>query len=173
MNKLPLLLAALVATAGAGLAHDVQAYERGRTVQRGDRSGQVSAWRSNARFDSQRQRQWQGDGDGNASASRSGHLNGSEGGSANTQGSAWRHDDGSAGRQGSTSFSGPEGASLDSSGGISRDGDGNFSGSRSTEATGRDGNHYSGTTTVANGSLVHSGSCSNAAGETVACRGGR
>ena len=55
-------------------------------------------------------------------------------------------------------------------GGFMRDADGNVDGSRSTSVTGRNGNSYSGSTTLDNGVLTHSHSCTNAAGDVVSCR---
>ena len=60
---------------------------------------------------------------------------------------------------------------MNTSGSIARDADGNVNGSRSTSATGRNGNSYNGSTTVQNGVVTHTGACTNAAGEAIACRG--
>lgn len=54
-------------------------------------------------------------------------------------------------------------------GGIGRDADGNVSGARDTTATGANGNGYTGSTTVSGGTVTHTGTCTNASGETITC----
>ena len=174
MSKTPLLIAtAFVLCATALFAGHADARERSRAVQRTAQGGSVAVERSNARFESQRQRAWQADGQGNASASRNGRIAGVHGGSAGAERSAYRNADGSAGRQGSAYANGPNGGSASTSGGISRDADGNVTGARTTTATGANGNGYTGSTTVSDGTLVHTRSCTNAAGEAIACPRGR
>lgn len=170
MSKTPLLIAAAFALCATTLIADpAQARERSRAVQRTAQGGSVAVERSNARFDSQRQRGWQTDGQGNASAARSGSISGANGGSAGYDRSAYRNADGSAGRQGSAYANGPNGGTASTSGGFSRDADGNVTGARSTTATGANGNSYTGSTTVSDGTLVHTLSCTNAAGDAIAC----
>ncbi|WP_238394720.1 hypothetical protein [Pseudoxanthomonas wuyuanensis] len=169
MNKTPLLLAVLLGS--TLLASHADARERSRTVQRTAHGGSVAVDRSNPRFDSQRQRNWQADGQGNASGARSGSAAGAYGGHAGYQQSAYRNADGSAGRQGSAHANGRYGGSGSTRGALARDADGNVNGARSTNATGANGNHYSGSTTMSDGTLVHTRSCTNASGEAVACRG--
>lgn len=170
MNKTPLLIATAFALCATTLFADhTEARERSRAVQRTAQGGSVAVDRSNARFDSQRQRGWQADGQGNASGSRSGSIAGARGGNAGYQGSAYRNDDGSAGRQGSAYANGPNGGSASTSGGISRDADGNVNGARNTTATGANGSGFSGSTTVTDGSVTRTATCTNAGGETVAC----
>ncbi len=78
--------------------------------------------------------------------------------------------DGTVSRSANASTSGARG-SASSQGSFTRSADGTASGSRSTSATNAaTGNSYSGTTTLSNGQLSHSGTCTNAAGETIACR---
>lgn len=174
MNTTSLLaaitLAAVVLTA---TSPDAQARDRTRSVDRSAQGGHVAASRSNAKFDSQRQRDWKADGQGNVAGSSSGSIAGASGGGAARQSSAYRNADGSAGRQGSASVSGPNGGSAATSGSIARSADGSVAGSRTTSATGANGNGYNGSTTVSNGNVTHSGTCTNAAGETIACRGDR
>ncbi len=55
------------------------------------------------------------------------------------------------------------------SGSITRDADGNVNGSRGTSVTGKNGNSYNGSTTVQDGTVTHTATCTNAAGETIAC----
>jgi hypothetical protein len=170
MSKTPLLIAATFALCASTLFADhAEARERSRAVQRTAQGGSVATERSNARFDSQRQRTWQADGQGNASAARSGSISGANGGNAGYEGSAYRNADGSAGRQGSAYANGPNGGTASTSGGISRDADGNVMGARSTTATGANGNSYNGSTTVSGGTVSHTGTCTNASGETIAC----
>lgn len=170
MNKTPLLLA-IVLLGSTLLANHTDARERSRTVQRAAHGGSVAVDRSNTRFDSQRQRNWQADGQGNASGARSGSATGAHGGHADYQQSAYRNADGSAGRQGSAHVNGRYGGSVSTSGTLARDSDGSFAGVRSTAANGANGNRYSGSTTVSDGTLVHTRSCTNASGEAIACRG--
>ena len=54
---------------------------------------------------------------------------------------------------------------------MTRDANGNVVGGRSTTATGQNGNSYDGSTTVSNGTVTHTGTCTNAAGEVISCRG--
>ena len=44
-----------------------------------------------------------------------------------------------------------------------------MTGARSTTATGANGNSYTGSTTVSDGTLVHTRNCTNAAGDAIAC----
>ena len=174
MSKTPFLIATAFALCATTLFADhAEARERSRAVQRTAQGGSVAVERSNARFDSQRQRDWQADGQGNASGSRSGNIAGTDGGSAGYDRSAYRNADGSAGRQGSAYANGPNGGAASTSGGISRDADGNVSGARSTTATGANGNSYNGSTTLSGGTVTHTGTCTNASGEAIACPRGR
>jgi hypothetical protein len=66
---------------------------------------------------------------------------------------------------------GPNGGSASTSGGVTKDANGNVVGGRSTTATGQNGNSYDGSTTVSNGTVTHTGTCTNAAGEVISCRG--
>ena len=170
MNKTPLLLATVLL--GSTLfAADIDARERSRTVQRTAHGGNVAVDRSSPRVDSQRQRSWHTDGQGNAQGARSGSVDGRHGGNAGYQQNADRHDDGSAGRQTSAYANGRHGGSASTSGAVTRDADGNVSGARSTTATGANGNHYSSSTTMSDGALIHTRSCTNPSGEAIACRG--
>lgn len=174
MSKTPFLIATAFALCATTLFADhADARERSRAVQRTAQGGSVAVERGNARFDSQRQRNWQADGQGNATAARSGAISGANGGSAGYDRSAYRNADGSAGHQGSAYANGPNGGTASTSGGISRDADGNVTGARSTTATGPNGNSYNGSTTVSGGTVSHTGTCTNAGGETIACPRGR
>lgn len=171
MSKTSFLIAAGFAACVCLSAADAQAREHSRSVQRSAHGGSVAVNRSNARFDSQRERSWSADGHGNAAASRSASIAGAHGGSAGRQGSAWRNADGSAGRQGSAYVNGRNGGSASTSGAIARSADGQLSGSRSTSAVGPNGKHYTGSTSVSDGTLTHTHACTDAAGAAVACRG--
>jgi hypothetical protein len=173
MNKTTLLIAATFALCATSLFADhAQARERSRVAQRTAQGGSVAVGRSNARFDSQRQRNWQADGQGNASGARSGNVAGVHGASAGYDRSAYRNADGSAGRQRSAYVNGANGGTASTSSGITRDTDGNVAGARSTTATSANGNSYHGNTTVSEGMLVHTRSCTNAAGDAIACQRG-
>ena len=171
MNK-SILTAIIATTLIAGFAtSDAGARERGRSMHRTGNvhEGSVSRERDNARFDSDRQRDWQRDGQGNASGSTSHTVTGANGGTAERQGSYYRNADGSAGHEGSMSATGKDGGTKQSSGSTTRDADGNVSGSRSTTATGKNGATYNGSTTVTDGQVSHTGTCTNAAGAVVDC----
>lgn len=170
MNTLSLIGTALFALGTMSLAADGQARERSRSVARDAHGGQVSVTRSNAAFDAQRQRRWQADGQGHASIERDAHVDGARGAGATRNAGAYRHADGSAGRYDSVSIDGRHGGSATSTGTVTRTADGSVAGSRSTSATGPNGGTYSGSTTRVDGSVQHSHSCADAAGQPVACR---
>lgn len=102
----------------------------------------------------------------------------SAGGFVGTNGSRGQHQttttvgaDGSVSRSGSASTSGANG-SAQTSGGFTRSANGTWSGSRSTSATNaKTGNSYNGSTTIdpTTGKPVHTGTCTNASGATIAC----
>lgn len=177
MNKTPLLLA-LLTMAGA-LASTIpdasaQGRVRGRGVAHTADGGRTAVAGAAARGEHgayTRGRRVHSDGQGNATGRSGAYATGANGGTAQRQGSFYRNADGSAGRQGSASIDGANGGSAATSGSIARDADGNVNGSRSTSATGANGNRYTGSTTVQNGVVTHTGTCTNAAGETIACRG--
>lgn len=178
MSRTSLLLALLTLTAAGTLAipsADAAGRARSRAVTAnpaGGATGTVNASGSHWRGGNhQRGRTWQGDGQGNASGSSGASANGANGGHAERQGSFYRNADGSAGRTGSASATGANGGHASTSGGITRNADGTVSGVRDTTATGRNGNGYQGSTTYSDGTLTHTGTCTNAAGETIACRG--
>jgi len=177
MNRTTLLLAALVLT-GASTATmpdaSAQGRVRGHAVLRtgdGGRTAVTGAAARGERGEYARGRRVHSDGQGNVDGRSGAYAVGANGGSAQRQGSFYRNADGSAGRQGSASIAGANGGSATTSGSIARDAAGNVSGSRSTSATGQNGNSYNGSTSVQNGAITHTGTCTNAAGETIACRG--
>lgn len=174
MHSSMLLLTLAVGGLSALAASDAQARERSRTRTVGHvdgaRSAAVNAHGSGAHGSYARARQWQAGGQGNASGSRGATVSGANGGSATRQASAYRNADGSAARQGSASVSGANGGTASTSGSISRSADGSVTGGRQTSVTGANGNSYQGSTTVGNGSISHTGTCTNGAGEVVACR---
>lgn len=78
--------------------------------------------------------------------------------------------DGSLSREGGLAASGARG-SVASQGSMSRSAEGSWNGNRSTQATNNQtGNSYSGSTTVTDGQVSHSGTCTNAAGAAIPCR---
>lgn len=174
MNRTPALLALLVmsgALASAIPDASAQGRIRGRAVAHTADGGRAAATRVAARGAHgayARGRNVRSDGRGNVDGRSGAYANG---GAAQRQGSFYRNDDSSAGRQGSASVNGAYGGTANTSGSIARDADGNVNGSRSTSATGRNGNSYSGSTVVQNGSITHTRTCTNAAGEAIACRG--
>lgn len=146
---------------------------RGHAVAHGADGGRAAATRTAARGERGayvRGRGVRSDGQGNATGRSGAYAAGTNGGTAQRQGNFYRNADGSAGRQGSASIDGAHGGGMNTSGSIARDADGNVNGSRSTSATGRNGNSYSGSTTVQNGVVTHTRTCTNAAGEAIACR---
>jgi len=177
MNRTTLLMATFV-LAGASVAAipDVSAQGRVRghaVVHTGD-GGRTAVTGAAARGDRgsyERGHRLDSDGQGNVSGRSGAYAAGADGGTAQRQGSFYRNADGSAGRQGSASVNGPNGGTATTSGSIARDASGNVNGNRSTSATGQNGNTYNGSTTVQNGTVTHTGTCTNAAGETIACRG--
>ncbi|MET1162777.1 MAG: hypothetical protein ABWY48_09570 [Pseudoxanthomonas sp.] len=175
-SKINTLLAALALTGMfAATIDDAGARERTRTRAvsnvDGARSAATHASGSGARGSYARDRNTQHDGQGNASGARSASVSGANGGSAGTQGSYYRNADGSAGRQGSSTATGANGGTASTSGGFTKNPDGTYSGARNTSATGANGNSYDGSTTYSNGSVVHTGTCTNAAGEAISCNG--
>ncbi|WP_146165778.1 hypothetical protein [Stenotrophomonas panacihumi] len=173
-SSLPLCVAALFA---AGLALHSGTAEAGRVRvhgaaagPEGRAAGTVTAGQ-NERGAYARGRHVAGDRQGNVQGGSHAAVAGAAGGQAQREGSFSRNADGSAARAGSMSAHGAQGGTLASSGSVTRGADGQLDGSRSTSATGRNGNSYAGSTQVADGSVTHTATCSNAAGETIACRG--
>ncbi len=166
----PLLLAL---AAGVLVAPSAPAREHTRTRTAGGTDGvrhaAVQASASGAHGSVQRARQWQADGQGNASARSAATRTTAAGGSATRQGSAERSADGSASRQGSASVQRADGASASSSGSLARAADGTLSGSRQSSVDGTQGS-YQGSTSVQDGSIVHTGTCTDASGTVVPCR---
>jgi hypothetical protein len=77
--------------------------------------------------------------------------------------------DGSASRTGGFATSGTQGT-VQSSGSATRTADGVVSGERTTSATGAQGGTYNASTTYQSGQgVTRTATCSNAAGDTVAC----
>ena len=166
-TKTTVLIATTLLACGILASLDADARGRNRNVQRGTHHGSVSVERDNARGESQRQRNWERDGQGNASGSTSHSVTGANGGSGEREGSYYRNADGSAGHQGSVSATNSNGGTLDSSGGFTRDAEGNVDGSRSTTATNANGGTYTGSTTVNDGQVTHTGTVTTANGGTT------
>ena len=136
------------------------------------------------------------DGQGNVRGSSSAVYTGANGGSGNRSGRFQRNADGSFSRSGNASGVGANGGTGTTSGSIAGDGQGNVNGSRRTSLHGANGGSYNGQTTGAAGSGIthtsdgttasgtnydasttvtqegaqHNATCTNAAGEAVACR---
>ena len=72
--------------------------------------------------------------------------------------------------QGSAQAQGANGGSATTSGSLARDAEGNVNGSRSTSATAANGNSYAGSTTVTDGQVSRTATCTDAAGNSIACR---
>lgn len=166
----------------------------------GARQAHTSASGSGVRGSYARSRTLSTDGQGNGSITRSGSATGANGGDASYQAQAYRNADGSAGRStsayvdsanggsasrsatssrdgtgnasrsASASAQGANGGSVSTEGGFTKNADGTYSGGRDTTATGPQGNTYSGSTDYSNGQVSHTSTCTNAAGEVIACR---
>jgi hypothetical protein len=91
-------------------------------------------------------------------------------GAAGAQGGKWSHSaNGTTTHSSAGAVSGARG-SAKSSGSFSKQADGTASGQRSTTATGSNGGTYDGSTTYSSSSgAQHTGTCTNASGQTVAC----
>lgn len=108
---------------------------------------------------------------GSTTVNSTGGFAGANGARGYHQASTTVGPDGSVSRSGSASASGANG-SAQTSGGFSRSANGTWSGSRSTSGTNaHTGNSYSGSTAIdpTTGKPVHTGTCTNAAGATIAC----
>jgi len=112
----------------------------------------------------------QSDGSGNASTRGGSAFRTRNGGTGSRTGSTSRSADGSLNHQGEVSANGARGGSLQSEGGFTKDANG-VNANRSTTATGPNGATYQGSTTYdkENG-MSHSATCTDAGGNTVACR---
>lgn len=110
--------------------------------------------------------------DGSVTRRSGAAYRGANGSSGYRQSSTTANPDGSVSRSGTASANGARG-SASSAGGFTRNADGSWSGSRSTTATSAaTGTSYSGSTSIdpATGKPVHSGGCTDAAGNAVSCR---
>jgi hypothetical protein len=136
------------------------------------------------------------DGQGNVKGSTSADATGANGGSAGRAGKFQRNADGSFSQSGGASGSTANGDTASTSGNVSGDGQGGIVGNRQTsvrganggsyagqtgggtgqgvnhssDGTSADGTSYDGSTTVSQDGAQHTGTCSNAAGETIPCR---
>ena len=130
----------------------------------------------------------------NGEVTHTGTVTGANGGTAQTNGSYTRGDDGkfdgsrtttATGAKGGTyngsttlndgqvthtgTRTGANGGTVQAEGSYTRDEDGKVDGSRSTTATGAKGATYNGSTTVTDGQVSHTGTCTNADGAVVDC----
>jgi hypothetical protein len=104
------------------------------------------------------------DADGNVNGSRNTTATGANGATYNGS-TTWSN--GQATHAGSVT--GANGGTVEANGNYTRGDDGKVSGTRTTDATGARGATYNGSTTIEDGKVTHTGTCTNAAGETVDC----
>jgi hypothetical protein len=110
------------------------------------------------------------DEEGNVVTGRGALLRGANGGTAARAGRITRSPDGSVSHQGGFAANGEQG-SIKSQGEITRSATGDVNGERQTTATGAQGNTYQGTTTYSKGEgIEHSATCTDAAGNAIACK---
>ena len=116
-----------------------------------------------------RGRAFQTDGEGNGKVASGGAFRGPNGAVGARKGTTSRSTDGTVTHQGSMAASGARG-SVESSGRFTKTPDG-VTQSRTTTATGANGATYQGSTSYDKTTgVTHSGSCTDAAGNTVPCR---
>ena len=109
------------------------------------------------------------DGSGNAAGGSAQAIQGPNGAAGARASGVTRSADGSVERQSGGAASGAAG-SASSRGSMQKNADGTVSGSRDTGAQAASGATYDGSTTYDQGSGVsHTGTCTNAAGDVVAC----
>ena len=175
MQRASIFAATCLALATAALvvpAAHAEGRVRGRAVVQNPEGGAVArtgAAASGPRGAMLRGRTVSSDGNGNVSGRSGAAFRGANGSTAARAGSFQRNADGSASRQGSAAFTGPNGASGRTDGTLARDADGNITGQRDTTATGANGGTYAGSTTRADGTTTRTATCTNAAGDVVAC----
>ena len=130
----------------------------------------------------------------NGQVTHTGTVTGANGGTAEVNGAYTRGDDGkfdgsrtttATGAKGGTytgsttlndgqvthtgTRTGANGGTVEANGQYTRGEDGKVDGSRTTTATGAKGATYNGSTTVTDGQITHTGTCTNSAGESIAC----
>jgi len=111
-----------------------------------------------------------GDGSGNATLRSGGVYRGPGGGTAARSGQTSRSADGTLSHQSGFAAQGAGGGSVQSSGGLTRSADG-VNQSSTTTATAANGNTYSGSTSYdPQSGLSHTATCTDAAGQVIACR---
>jgi hypothetical protein len=108
------------------------------------------------------------DGQGNAAGARAAGFQGPNGAMGARAGKWSRSADGSVQHESGGAVSGAKG-SAQSQGSFAKSSDGTYSGSRETSADSKSGYGYDGSTTVSNGSVDHSGTCTDPNGNTVPC----
>ncbi|MCT2401389.1 hypothetical protein [Novosphingobium mangrovi (ex Huang et al. 2023)] len=108
--------------------------------------------------------------DGTVTRTRGGGFMGANGARGASAATTSVSPDGTVNRQAGAATSGARG-SASSQGAFTRNADGTTYGTRTTNATNaQTGNSYSGSTTVDNGAVSHTGTCTNAGGEVIPCR---
>ena len=108
------------------------------------------------------------DGQGNAAGFRAAGFQGPNGAQGARAGRWSRSADGTVQHQSAGAMSGARG-SVQSQGSFAKSSDGTYSGSRETTAESKSGYGYEGSTTVSNGSVEHSGTCTDPSGNAVPC----
>jgi hypothetical protein len=104
------------------------------------------------------------DADGNVSGSRTTTATGANGGTYNGS-TTWEN--GQVTHTGTVT--GANGGTVEANGNYTKGEDGKVSGTRTTEATGKNGGTYSGSTSIDDGQVTHTGTCTNASGAVVDC----
>lgn len=163
-------LGTLLCTAALALGATAPAQARGR-LHFNNGAGTGGAVASGPRGVMARGHTIQQNADGSVTSASGGGFVGANGARGYRGGTTTQGADGSLTRSGSAGVSGARG-SAQSSGSFSRSADGTWSGSRSSSATSSaTGKSYSGSTTIdpTTGKPVHSGGCTDASGQSVAC----
>lgn len=166
-------LFALACTTGALLAAlaATPAEAGGRFAVRGHDGAAVGAVRHGPNGGGfARGRAISGDGQGNGRLVSGGAFRGPNGGSGARAGETTRAADGSLNHRSGFQASNANG-SVSSQGSATRSANGEITQSRTTTATGAAGNTYNGSTSYSKETgVVHSGSCTDAAGTAIPCR---
>jgi hypothetical protein len=150
------------AAEGFGAARGARANAAGGVTAggfRGVQGAQGGAFRGGARAT---------DGQGNAAGFRAAGFQGPNGAAGARAGKWSRSADGSVQHESGGAVSGARG-SAQSQGSFAKSSDGTYSGSRDTSAESKSGATYDGSTTVSNGSVEHSGTCTDPNGNVVPC----
>lgn len=163
----------LLALCGTLLTTALSAHADERILRRHQRDGDSAARVVAADGDKGellRGRRTHVDEEGNVVTGRGALLRGAEGGKAVRASRTVRSPDGSLNREAGFAASGSQGT-IKSQGNLTRSADGDVNAQRQTSATGTQGNTYQGSTTYSKGEgFEHTGSCADAAGNTIDCK---